>query len=160
MDDPVPIRRAAAGCLVIALAGLAVALIVRPAIFSLAPPRDDSAIVVASAAEVSGGPVQREVLLSRSYGWPGERDAGGGRVQLGLIVAPAAFSGVSAVAAHSPIAVDCPLEVGPVGLTDCDGRAWTLDGVPLEAGLPPLVRFPVQVTGGSVLVDLTRTLED
>jgi hypothetical protein len=160
MDEPVPIRRAAVGCLVITLAGLAVALIVRPAIFSLAPPRDDSAVIVATVAEVSGGPVQREVLLSRSYGWPGERAAGAGRVQLGLIVAPAAFSGISAVAAASPVADDCPLEIGPVGLTDCDGRAWTLDGTPLEAGIPPLVRFPVDASGGSVTVDLTRTLED
>jgi hypothetical protein len=160
MDEPVPVRRAALGCLVIALAGLALALIVRPAIFSLAPPRDDSAIIVATAAEVSGGPVQREVLLSRSYGWPGERDAGGGRVQLGLIVSPGAFSAINAVAAASPVADDCPLEIGPVGLTDCGGRAWTLDGVPLESGLPPLVRFPVDVAGGSVTVDLTRTIEE
>ena len=166
MDEPVPIRRAAVGCLVITLAGLAVALIVRPAIFSLAPPRDDSAVIVATVAEVSGGPVRREVLLSRSYGWPGERDAGGGRVQLGLIVAPAAFSGItavsgiSAVAAASPLAEDCPLEIGPVGLTDCEGRAWTLDGVPLESGLAPLVRFPVDASSGSVTVDLTRMLED
>jgi hypothetical protein len=50
MDDPVPIRRAAVGCLVIALGGLALALIIRPAIFSLAPARDDSAVIVATAA--------------------------------------------------------------------------------------------------------------
>ena len=76
MDEPVPIRRAAVGCLLIALAGLAVALLVRPAIFYLAPPRDDSAVVVATAAEVFDGPVLRDVLLTRSYGWDGERDAG------------------------------------------------------------------------------------
>jgi hypothetical protein len=40
MDEPVPIRRAAVGCLLIALAVAAVALIVRPAIFSVVPPRD------------------------------------------------------------------------------------------------------------------------
>ena len=88
MDEPVPIRRAAIGCLLIALAGLAVALVVRPAIFYLAPPRDDSAVIVATSAEIFDGPVERDVLLTRSYGWPGERDAGDGRTQLRVIVAP------------------------------------------------------------------------
>ncbi len=160
MDEPVPIRRAAIGCLLIALAGLAVALIVRPAIFSFASPRDDSAVVVATAADVVDGPVKRDVLLTRSYGWPGEIDAGDGRVQLSVIVAPGAFAGVTAVAAASPLSDDCPLEIAQVGLVDCEGRAWTLDGVPLESGLPPLDRFPVDVAGGSVTVDLTRTIGD
>jgi len=160
VDEPVPIRRAAVGCLLIALAGLAVALIVRPAIFSFASPRDDSAVVVATAADVVDGPVKRDVLLTRSYGWPGEIDAGDGRVQLSVIVAPGAFAGVTAVAAASPLSADCPLDVAQVGLVDCEGRAWTLDGVPLESGLPPLDRFPVEVAGGSVTVDLTRTIGD
>ena len=159
MDEPVPIRRAAIGCLLIAVAGLAVALIVRPAIFSFSTPRDDSAVVVAAASEIVDGPVTRDVLLTRSYGWPGEIDAGDGRVQLSVIVAPGAFAGVTVVPAASPLADDCPLEVAQVGLVDCDGRAWTLDGVPLEAGLPPLDSFPVQVVNGSVTVDLTRTID-
>jgi len=160
MDEPVPIRRAAVGCLLIALAGLAVALIVRPAIFSFASPRDDSAVVVATAADVVDGPVMRDVLLTRSYGWPGEIDAGDGRVQLRVIVAPGPFAGVTAVAAASPVSDDCPIEVAQVGLVDCEGRAWTLDGAPLESGLPPLDRFPVDVANGSVTVDLTRTIGD
>ena len=142
MDEPVPIRRAAVGCLLIALAGLAVALIVRPAIFSFAAPRDDSAVVVATAADVVDGPVKRDVLLTRSYGWPGEIDAGDGRVQLSVIVAPGPFAGVTAVSAASPLSDDCPIEIAQVGLVDCEGRAWTLDGVPLESGLPPSVVFP------------------
>ena len=160
MDEPVPIRRAAIGCLLIALAGLAVALIVRPAIFSFSSPRDDSAVVVAAASEIVDGPVTHDVLLTRSYGWPGEIDAGDGRVQLSVIVAPGAFAGVTAVPAASPLSDDCPLEIAQVGLVDCEGRAWTLDGVPLESGLPPLDRFPVEVQSGSVTVDLTRTIDD
>ena len=160
MDEPVPIRRAAVGCLLIALAGLALALIVRPAIFTFAPARDDSAVVVATAAEVANGPVKRDVLLTRSYGWPGERDAGDGRVQLSVIVARGAFAGVTAVAAASPVTPGCPIDIVPVGLTDCDGRSWTLDGVPLVSGVPPLQRFPAEIVAGSVTVDLTRTLED
>ena len=51
-------------------------------------------------------------------------------------------------------------EVSAIGLTDCDGNAWTLDGVALETQLPPLPRFPVEVVAGSVTVDFTRTLTD
>jgi hypothetical protein len=160
MDEPVPIRRAAVGCLLIALAGVAVALLVRPAIFSFAPARDDSAVVVATSSEVSGGPVTRDVLLGRSYGWPGERDAGEGRVQLGVIVAPAPFAGIAALAAASPVADDCAVVIGQGLLTDCEGNAWSLDGAPLETGLEPLVRFPVEVVGGSVTVDFTQAMSE
>ena len=159
MDEPVPIRRAAVGCLLVALAGLAVALIVRPAIFTFSTPRDDSAVIVATAGEVQGGPLRRDVILTRPYGWDGERDADDGRVRLSVIVAPSRFGGVSAVAAASPVAQDCPIEIGADRLTDCDGRSWTFEGLPLDSADPPLDRFPVDVDSGSVTVDFTR-LED
>lgn len=160
MDEPVPVRRAAIGCLLIAFAGLAVALIVRPAIFTFSEARDDSAVVVATAAEIFDGPVHRDVLLSRSYGWAGERDAGDGRVQLSVIVAPGEFVGATVVVASSPVRDGCAVAIGSDSLTDCDERAWTFDGMPLEAGVPPLDRFPVEVVAGSVTVDMTRTIED
>jgi hypothetical protein len=160
MDEPVPVRRAAVGCLLIALAGLAVALIVRPAIFTFAEPRDDSAVVVATAAEVSDGPVARDVLLTRSYGWPGEREAGGGRTQLSVIVAPAPFAGIAVISAASPAADDCPVEIGDGALTDCEDNAWTYDGTPLLTNLAPLDRFPAEVVAGSITVDFTQTIED
>jgi hypothetical protein len=159
MDEPVPVRRAAIGCLVIALAGLAVALIVRPAIFTFAPERGDAAVVVATATEVLAGPVERDVLLSRSYGWTGEREGGGGRVQLRIIVSPVEFGGVAAVAGTSPGSDGCAVEVGPDGLADCVGRRWSFEGEPADPGDAPLDRFPVMVESGSVTVDLTRRLE-
>lgn len=159
MDEPVPIRRAAIGCLLIAMAGLAVALIVRPAIFTFSTPRDDSAVIVATAAEVQGGPMRYDVILTRSYGWDGERDADDGRVQLSVIVAPSRFGGVGAVAAASPVAEDCPIEIGADRLTDCGGRSWTFEGLPLDSADPPLDRFPVDVASGSVTVDFTRLEE-
>jgi hypothetical protein len=159
MDEPVPIRRAAIGCLLIALAGLAVALIVRPAIFTFSTPRDDTAVIVATVAEAQAGPLRREVILTRAYGWDGERDAGDGRVQLALIVAPSRFGGLAVVAAASPVADDCAVEIGGDRLTDCDGRGWTFEGLPLDPADPPLARFPVEVSAGSVTVDLTRLEE-
>ncbi|MGQ0608412.1 MAG: hypothetical protein ACT4OQ_08130 [Chloroflexota bacterium] len=155
MDEPVPIRRAAIGCLMIVMTVVAVALIVRPAIFSVAPPRDDSVVTVATASEVNTGPIRRDVILSRSRGWSGERDAGDGRVQLAVILAPSTGGGISAVNAATPGRDDCPVEIGADRLTGCDGRAWTFDGTPIDPADPPLERMAVEVTSGSVVLDMT-----
>ena len=160
MDEPVPIRRAAVGCLLIALAVAALALVVRPAIFSVAPPRDDSVVTVATASEVSAGPIRREVILSRSHRWSGERDAGDGRVQVAVIISQAAAGGIAAVNAASPGREDCPVEIGADRLTDCDGREWTYDGVPIDPADPPLERIGVEVVNGSVVLDMTGPIGD
>ena len=160
MDEPVPVRRAVVGCLLLVLLGVGAVLLVRPAIFTLAPPRDDAAVIVATVAQMGAGPIARDVVLSRSYGHRGELDAGDGRVQLTLIVAPAAFGGTVVLNATSPVAEDCPVEIAAARLVDCDGRAWTVDGTPLDSDDPPLARFAVQVSEGSVVADLTRTVDD
>jgi hypothetical protein len=159
-DEPVPVRRAAVGCLIIAVVGLGLAALVRPVISTFAPPRGDDGVIVATLAEVTEGPIARDQLLTRSYGHDGERDAGGGRVQLTLILAESAFGGVSAVNGASPVQAACPVEIGADRLVDCADRAWTYDGLPIDPADPPLDRFPVEVDSGSVVVDLTRTLEE
>ena len=160
MDDPVPVRRWLLGCLTIALLIAAVILLSRPAIFLLAPPRGDAAMVVASASELDAEePIRRDVILSRSYGWAGELDAGDGRVQLTLLLARSPTGAVTAVNGASPPGAGCPVERAGDRLADCDGRTWTLDGLPIDAEAP-LERFPAIVDGASVAVDLTRTLGD
>jgi len=160
MDEPVPIRRAAIGCVALAAVAIGAALIVRPAIFSLAPPRDDAAVIIATTNEVSAGPIRRDVVLSRTHGWSGELDAANGRVQLAVIVSPSAFGGIAAVNAASPGRSDCPLDVGADRLVDCDGRAWTFEGVPLESSDPHLERIGVEVVSGAVVLDMTQPLRD
>lgn len=161
MDEPVPLRRAAVGCLLLGLAGIAVALVLRAAIFGLAPPRDDSSVAIAAATEVARGPMVREVLLSQSRGWSGERDAGDGRVQLAVILAPSTtFGGVTAVNAASPRRANCRVEIGADRLTDCDGGSWTFDGVPIDPADPPLERIGVRVEAGSVVLDMSRPVEE
>jgi hypothetical protein len=155
VDEPVPLRRAAVGCLLLAVAAVAVLLVVRPAIFSLAPPRDDGAVAVATQTEVRGGPLRRDVVLSRSRGWAGEREAGDGRVQVTVIVSPTTVGGFAAVIAAAPDDDDCGVDIGADRLTDCVGRAWTLDGVPLDPGDPPLQRVPVDIDNGSITLDLS-----
>lgn len=155
-DEPFPLRRAALGCLGLALGLLVAALLVRPTIFFFAPPRDDAAITAATLTEVSAGPIRRDLVLSRSYGWSGEQDAGDGRVQVGVIIAPTPGGSISAVNAASPGRADCGIEIGADRLTDCDGREWTFDGVPIDPAQRPLEQVGVQVVSGSVELDLTR----
>ena len=158
-DEPVPVRRAVIGCLVIALLGFGLAALVRPLIFSVAPARDDSVVIVAQAPEIVDGPILRDVVLSRSYGWDGEVDAGDGRVQLPIVLSQLTPGTATAVAATSPVSEACPIEIGADRLVDCDGRAWTYAGLPIDAADPPLQRFPVEIDAGSVFVDFTRTVD-
>jgi hypothetical protein len=160
MDEPVPVRRAVIGCLALVVVGVVAVLLVRPAIFSLAPPRDDSAVIVATLSELSDGPIRRDVVLSRSYGHDGEIDAGSGRVQLALVVAPAAFGSTLVLNGASPGPDGCAVEVEVGRLVDCTGRAWTLDGRPIDASDEPLQQFAVEVVEGAVRVDLTEAIGD
>ena len=160
MNEPVPIRRAAVGCLLVTVTLVVIALVVRLAILSAAPPRDDSVVTVAAVGEVTDGAIRRDLILSRSRGWSGERDAGDGRVQVAVIVSPSTGRGIAAVNAASPGRDDCPVEIGADRLSDCDGRAWTFEGIPIDPTDPPLERIAVDVTSGSVVLDMTAPLTD
>ncbi len=159
-DEPVPIRRAAIGCLVIALLGLGAAALVRPAIYLLAPPRDDARVIVATLTELDAGPIARDQVLARSYGHDGERDAGEGRVQIRLIIAPGSFGAATVVNAASPLDEDCRVEIGADRLFDCEQRAWTYQGLPIDSADPPLERFAVQIESGAIVADLTKPIDE
>lgn len=159
LDDPPPIRRAAIGCLVLAIVGFGFAALVRPLIFSVAPPRDDSVVIVGTLAEAGAEPIRRVQLLSRSYGYDGELDAGDGRVEVTVIAAATGSGGVTVVNAASPDRDDCPVELGADRLVDCDGRTWTYEGLPIDSADPPLQRFPSTVEDGAIVVDFTRALD-
>lgn len=159
-EEPVPVRRAVLGCLVLALVGLAVAGLVRPLIFTVAPPRDDTRVIVGTLTELNEGPIERDQLLSRSYGYHGEIDAGDGRAQIRLIVTAPAFGAPTVLNAASPLQDDCRIGLGADRLVDCADRQWTLEGLPIDSAHPPLERFPSQVEEGAIVADLTRTVED
>ena len=160
MDDPVPVRRALIGCLTIALLVAGLLVLIRPALFTLAPPRDDASLVVAAASELGDVPIRREVILSRSRGWAGEVEAGDGRVQHTLLISPSTLGGVAAVNAASPDREGCAVRVAGDRLEDCEGRTWTFDGHPIDGAGPPLERFPVTDEEGALVVDMTRLAGD
>jgi hypothetical protein len=157
MDESVPVRRALIGFLLLVAFVVVLMLLVRPTIFSLAPPRGDSSVAVGTQAEASAATRRVDVVLGRSYGWDGERDAGDGRVQLALIVGPTS-TGLAAVNGASPVTDDCPVEIDVDRLVDCDGRTWTFAGDPIDAADPPLERFAYRIENGTVFVDFTRTI--
>lgn len=158
-DEPPPIRRAAIGCLVLAVAGFGLAALVRPLIFSVAPPRDDSVVIVGTLSEVAAGPIRSVQLLSRSYGHDGELNAGDGRVEVAVIATASDFGGVTVVNAASPGREDCPVEVAGDRLADCEDRTWTYEGAPIDPADPPLQRFRSEVQDGAIVVDFTRVVE-
>jgi hypothetical protein len=153
----VPVGRTLAGCAVLGLLVVGAALLVRPLIFSLAPPRGDDAVPVIGAGAVIQ-PTAVPVALVESHGLHGEVRAPDGHVEVTVIVAPAVGGAFSVVNAASPVEPECPVEVVADRLVDCGGRAWMPDGVPLTNGMPPLQRFAMVVEGGVIVVDMTRPL--
>jgi hypothetical protein len=155
MRAPVPLARYG---LVIALAIgglLLVTLLVRPFIFTFSEARDDTRYPLIATAEADAGPRLLEIVLNEPHGLLGERvrdEAAGLRV----VVAPrSAGDGYTVVSAWSPVN-DCGVTLAADRLVDCDGAAWTFDGVPLDPADPPLQRFPATERNGAVVVDFTR----
>lgn len=154
-----PVARTAVGCVVGGLLLVGLILLVRPLIFSLAPPRGDDSVVVASVGTVTGPTVVNVALVS-SHALDGEVTAPDGHVEVTVVVTPVGFGTFSVVNAASPLAEPhaCPVEIVGTALVDCAGRSWRTDGTPLDAGLPPLQRFAAEVEAGAIIVDMTRTL--
>jgi len=150
-----PIGRYVVSGLLVAAAVSGLLLLIRPLLFSLAGPLDDTNYIVAATAQAAEGPMRREILFNEPHGYPGElrRDEQAG---LFVIVAPIgpAFSVVNA---WSPTN-DCAVTIGADRLLDCEGDAWTYDGVPIDPADPPLQRFPTRVSSGAVVVDFTRPI--
>lgn len=143
---------------VLALIGLlAILLLVRPAIYSVAAPRGDANLGVASVSELGSGPIVRPVLLAASHGLLGEAPQPNG-VAVTLVIVQLPGSQVAVLNARSPVD-PCAVTVATGGteLTDCGGRRWGLDGTPLGGGAgPALQRFAATVSQGGVIADLTR----
>ena len=154
--DPFPVRRYVVAGLLTAAAVAGLLLLVRPFIFSFAPPLSDANTTVASAATIRNGPKLVEIVLSESHGWPGEVERDDELISLTVVVSATSSDAFAVVDAWSPTN-DCALMLGADRLTDCDGDTWTFDGVPIDPADPPLLAFPTTVNSGAVVADFTRT---
>jgi hypothetical protein len=142
---------------VAALVGLM--LLVRPLIFSLAPPLDDANYRLVATAQADEGVQLIEIVLNEPHGLLGEKIAGE-RAGLTVAVAPVMGTGrYTVVNAWSPTN-DCAIQLGPDRLVDCAGDAWTYEGVPIDPADPPLQRFPTTVSNGVVVVDFVQPIDE
>ncbi|HLE89210.1 MAG TPA: hypothetical protein VI733_04070 [Candidatus Limnocylindria bacterium] len=151
-----PIGRYVIAGLLTAAAVSGLLLLIRPLLFSLAGPRDDTNYTVASAAAANEGPMLVELVLNERHELLGEVHRGE-QTGLTVVVAPVGTTAYSVVGAWSPTN-DCALSLGADRLRDCEGDAWTFDGVPLDPADPHLQAFPTRVSNGAVLVDFTRPI--
>jgi hypothetical protein len=153
-----PIARYAVAAL-LAVAGLVgLMLLVRPLIFSLAPPLDDANYRLVATEQADQGVQLIEIVLNEPHGLLGEVISGE-RAGLTVAISPEIGTGrYTVVNAWSPTN-DCAIELGADRLIDCAGDAWTYEGVPIGPADPPLQRFPTIVRNGAVVVDFTQPVD-
>jgi hypothetical protein len=147
------LRYVVAGLLAASVIG-GILLLVRPLLFSLAPPIDDTNFNLVGALRARDDPMLIEILLNESHGLPGEvhRDD---RVGLTVVVSPIGTDAFAVVDAWSPTNA-CAVTLGADRLVDCAGDTWTYDGIPIDPADPSLTAFPASVRNGAVVVDFTR----
>lgn len=153
--DPLPVRRYVVAGLISAATVGGLLLLVRPFIFSFAPPLNDANYTVGSAAAIRNGPALVEIVLGEPHGWPGEVRRDDDLISLSVVVAASGPEAFAVVDAWSPTN-DCVLTLGADRLTDCEGDTWTFDGVPINPADPSLTAFPTTVNSGAVVADFTR----
>jgi hypothetical protein len=154
--DPLPVRRSIVAGLLAAAAVGGLLLLVRPFIFSFAPPLSDANYTVASAAAIRNGPALVEIVLNESHDLPGEVHRNEA-VGLTVVVSAVRTDAFAVVDAWSPTN-DCALTLAADRVVDCAGDTWTFDGVPIDPADPPLLGFPTSVNNGAVVTDFTRPI--
>ena len=154
--DPLPVRRGVVAGVLGAVAVGALVLLVRPFIFSFAPPLSDSNYTVASAASIRNGPALVEIVLNESHDLPGEVHRNEA-VGLTVVVSQVGSDAYLVVDAWSPTH-QCALTLRADRVVDCGGDTWTFDGIPIDPADPALLAFPTTVRSGAVVVDFTRPI--
>ncbi len=147
------VARYVAGGVLVLVVVLGLMLAVRPLIFSVADPRDDTRVAILPQTELLAGPTVRQAVLVASHGLDGERTVDGNPI-VWLSIAPLAGGSAAVVNASPAGGDDCHVAPAEDRLTGCGG-SWTYEGDPIDPGLEPLQRFPVTLRDGAVYVDLT-----
>jgi len=132
-------------------------MLVRPLIFSLAPPRDDRVYAVATLGDLANGAVERTILLNTPHGLLGEVPSGG-HAEITVVISRTVTGQYAVANAWSPVS-DCAVTLGADRVNDCRGHEWTLAGDPFAISDPPLQRFPVRIENGALVVDFTQPVD-
>jgi len=136
-----PIARYAVTALLALAALLGVILLVRPLIFSLAPPLNDANYRLMATGDADAGPQLVPLVLNDSHGLPGER-VSGERAGVTVVVAPIEGTGrYTVVDAWSPTN-ECPIELGADRLIDWRGRRLDIRRHPDRSGRPSARELP------------------
>src|SRR4026208_293958 len=109
--DPLPVRRYVVAGLFAAATMGGLLLLVRPLIFSFAPPLNDANYTVASAAAIRNGPALAEIVLGEAHGGPGEGRRDDELISLNVVVSAIGSEAFAVVNAWSPTN-DCALTLG------------------------------------------------
>lgn len=147
------LARYVAGGLLTLVGVVGLMLLVRPLIFSVADPRDDSRVAILPQVQLAEGPTIREAVLATSHGLDGEQLVDGHPV-VWLVVSPLPGGSAAVVNAAPVDEASCRVEIGADRLVGCGG-AWTFEGDPIDPGIAPLQRFEVTLRDRAVYVDLT-----
>jgi hypothetical protein len=131
-------------------------LLVRPLIFTVVGPRDDSDYAVASATEIGDQPIEKELPLNASHGLLGEHTMDG-HPAISVVISRTVAGTYAVVNAWSP-ASHCAVTIQADRLADCKEHTWTFDGDPYVTVDPPLQRFPTVIDTGAVVADFTHPL--
>jgi hypothetical protein len=154
-----PIARYAVAALLGVAVLVGLMLLVRPLIFSLAPPLDDANYRLVATVQADQGVQLIELVLSEPHGLLGEV-VDGERARLTVVISPVIGTGrYTVVNAWSPTN-DCGIGLGPDRLVDCVGDAWTYEGIPIDPADPPLQRFPTVVRNGAAVVDFANPVDE
>lgn len=130
-------------------------LLLRSMIGVVGTVRDDAEYPLVNVNRVIARPILVDVVLSQPRGLHGEERANG-RATLVVAVSRGAERNLYIVVnAASPVD-GSRLRIEGDRLIATDGRAWSLQGLPIEPDDPPLQVFPSRVEEDVIVVDFTE----
>lgn len=147
------VRRYVVSGLLVLIGVVALMLVVRPLIFSVADPRDDTRVAIMPQVQLTEGATIRQAVLATAHGLDGEQIVEG-RPVVAVVVSPLPGGSATVVNATPRGGDRCRVEIAADRLTGCGG-SWTYAGDPIDPGLDALQRFAVTLRDGAVYVDLT-----
>jgi hypothetical protein len=132
-------------------------LLLRSMIGVIGTVRDDAEYPLVNMNRVIAGPILVDVALNEPRGLHGEVQANARALLVVAVAQRPDGQTYSVVNAASPLD-GSRLQLERDRLVAPDGRAWTLDGAPLDPDDPPLQVFPTRLRDDAIIVDFTEPM--